>query len=195
MAEKLKDYEYYGGDSDRHATFWGRICVRFPDLKAPPQEEECYCGHRIVRNCYVYNPLAEPKFEVVGSCCIKRFEKRRLCMTCKKPHSGKKYDDCPACRNAEKKRKVEEQKRRDEEERVERARVYRERREREEEERRRYNEVWTTGSVRDKLCTYELPKLHVLADRKGILRFQRYDRDALIEVLLSFTTHRDLPIL
>lgn len=186
MSEELKDYEYYGGDSDRHATFWGRIQVRFPDLEAPQYRDKCRCGHTIVRNCYVFNPLTRD-FVVVGSCCIKRFEKKRLCMTCKKPHSGKKYDDCPACRNAEKKREKQLETERIEREKM---RLIAEA----EDKRRRYTEAWTTGSVRDKLCTYGLPKLHMLADRKGILRFQKYDRDALIEVLLSFTTHRDLPI-
>jgi len=65
---------------------------------------------------------------------------------------------------------------------------------RKEEETRLFNEVWTRGTVRDKLLTYQLPKLHILAERKGILKYQKYEREALIEVLVSFTTHRDLPI-
>lgn len=223
IAEELADYEYFGGDSDCHYNFWKIKEKVHPELKPPYYEHFCYCEHAIEKNCYVFNHDMQ-HFVVVGSCCINRFAKKRLCRSCQIPHSGKKYDQCPKCRKDEKRMKEDEIERRAEEERADLLRQRREERERknkeaeaerqrqheeaeaerqrqhleymrkEKEEKRRFNDVWTSGSVRDKLLTYQLPKLHILADNKGILKYQRYDREALIEVLLSYTTHRDLPI-
>jgi flagellar biosynthesis GTPase FlhF len=157
---------------------------------------------------------------VVGSCCIKRFEKRRLCRTCKTPHSGTKYNQCLSCRKDDERTKKEQEKRQHEEKRrfwqeqkekqkqaerkwfnereTERRETESKRREEEEErkkaEQRRFDDVWKTGTVRDKLNTYQLPKLHILAERKGILKYQRYERDVLIDTLLNYTTHKELPI-
>lgn len=189
MAE-LKDYEYYGGDEKCHLNYWNQIKTRCPELESPPYVTRCYCGHEIVHNCYVYN-LDTKHFVVVGNCCIRRFQKRRLCRTCKTPHSGKKYDQCPKCRKDEE--RLEQ--RRAEEEARERQRKYREaEEERKKAERQRFNDAWTNGTVRDKLNTYQLPKLHILAEQKGILKYQRYERDDLIDTLLKYTTPRDLPI-
>ena len=194
MFEKLKDYEYYGGDTDSHLRFWNLRKQTCPELQPPPYANHCYCDHPIVRNCYVYNHVTQ-HFVVVGNCCIKRFQKRRLCRTCKTPHSGKKYDQCPACRKNDERRQVEERKRLAMEAEAERVRLYREEREKQKRaDEERFNEIWRSGTVRDKLGTYQLVKLQRLAEQKGILKFQRYERDALIDVLVQFTTHRDLPI-
>lgn len=187
MAEELADYEYFGGDHRSHYNYWKIKEKVHPELKPPHHADTCYCDQEIKENCYVFNHDMQ-HFVVVGSCCISRFAKKRLCRSCQIPHSGTKYDQCPKCRKDEKRMKEDEIERRAEEERAD---LLRQRRE---EEKRLFNEVWTSGTVRDKLCTYQLPKLHILAERKGIFKYMKYERDALIEVLLSFTTHRDLPI-
>lgn len=194
MDEDLKDYEYFGGDNGRHHNFLIQRMRSYPELQLPPCEKQCYCDHYIEKQCYLFNPDLQ-HVEVVGSCCIKRFQKRRLCRTCKIPHSGTKYDQCPACRKNDERHKVEERKRLAMEAEAERARLFREERENQKRaDEERFNEIWRSGTVRDKLGTYQLVKLQRLAEQKGILKFQRYERDALIDVLVHFTTHRDLPI-
>lgn len=219
MDEELKDYEYFGGDEGHHHNYWKQQQKTYPDLQQPHHAIECYCEVPIEKNCYVYNNDTHDMV-VVGSCCIKRFEKRRLCRTCKAPHSGTKYNQCLSCRKDEERAKKEQEKHQHEERRrfwqeqkekqkqaerewfnereTKRREIARKRREEEEErkkaEQQRFNDVWTNGTVRDKLNTYQLPKLHILAERKGILKYQRYEREALIDTLLNYTTHKDLPI-
>ena len=183
MDEELKDYEYYGGDHKHHLNYWKQQQKTYPDLQQPHHAGECYCEQEIEKNCYVYNHDTHDMI-VIGSCCIKRFEKRRLCRTCKAPHSGTKYNQCLKCRKDEAYDEELERRRRVREAEEERKKA----------EQQRFNDVWTNGTVRDKLYTYQLPKLHILAERKGILKYQRYEREALIDTLLNYTTHKDLPI-
>jgi len=194
MDDELKEYEYFGGEEGRHRNFLIQRMRSYPELQLPPREEQCYCDHYIEKQCYLFNPDLH-HVEVVGSCCIKRFQKRRLCRTCKTPHSGTKYDQCQACRKNDERHKIEERKRLAMEAEMERARLYREERERQKRaEDERFKEAWRSGTVRDKLCTYNLHNLQRLASQKCILRYEHYDKDALIGVLLTVTTDRDLPI-
>jgi hypothetical protein len=109
----------------------------------------------------------------VGSCCVKRFEKKRLCRTCRNPHSGTKYNQSLTCRNNEEARKKQEHTK---------------------EKQQQFHDFWRNATVREKLRAHELTKLQRLAENKGIMKVQRYDRDALIDELCRFTTHRDFPI-
>lgn len=193
MGEELKDYEYFGGDRAHHLNFLQQRLRSYPDVQLPAHTWKCYCDcEKLQHNCYVYNHDLQ-HIEVVGSCCIKRFEKRRLCRTCKTIHSGTKYDQCLNCRKDEKRREKEEKKRRVEDEK-ERARLLREEQEKQKRaEEERFKEIWRSGSIRDKLGTYHLPKLQRFAEQKGIMKVQNYDKDGLITTLLRFTRPQDLP--
>ncbi len=107
MDEELKDYVYYGGDSGRHLNYLKQLQQTQPEFALPQHSTHCYCHVEIAKQCYLYNEETK-ECVVVGSCCVKRFEKKRLCRTCRNPHSGTKYNQCLPCRKIEEKRTKQE---------------------------------------------------------------------------------------
>jgi len=68
-----------------------------------------------------------------------------------------------------------------------------EEKERKERKRLKFQQVWRSGNIEQKLNCYGLKKLRILAKRKGI-EYSQVEKDTLIKDLTSVTTHDDFPI-
>lgn len=87
-------WKYAGGDTDSHLIKFRKM---YGDRELPKHEDYCLCGHDIIRNCYITNG---ERFEVIGSCCIKRFEISTdlRCNNCGAGHQNRKDNLCKSCR-------------------------------------------------------------------------------------------------
>lgn len=95
---KNSGWNYCGGDVHScHTNYWK---LRFNDMKFPPHEAHCVCGHFIRENCYITNN--NTNFVIIGNCCIKKFlpkdKQRRTCSICQKPHRNRVVNKCNSCR-------------------------------------------------------------------------------------------------
>lgn len=66
--------------------------------------------------------------------------------------------------------------------------------EKERERKRWFKEIWTRGTVKEKLSTYSIQKLKILASQKNVRGRSKMDRESLLNVLSRITTDKDLPI-
>lgn len=93
--EDIKNWEYAGSDSPNNKYYR----LRFPkSTKLPEHEDNCVCGHPIIKNCYITD---DRRVLVVGSCCVEKFMPnglKRLCSQCDKPHRNRKINKCNDCR-------------------------------------------------------------------------------------------------
>lgn len=91
-----RDFIYIGGNRNSHANYFRLKC---PNDVRPPQAHYCVCGHAIVENCYMRNPITQNTL-TLGSCCIRRFlpNAGRTCAECGGSHRNRKDDLCNLCR-------------------------------------------------------------------------------------------------
>ena len=74
----------------------------YPGKPFPKPTEECICGVKIVKNCYISKSL-DSELYIIGSCCIENFmlpeNRKRTCEVCDTPHRNRKDNRCHDCRN------------------------------------------------------------------------------------------------
>ena len=91
----IKDWEYAGNNESGKKYYY----LRFPKSKKLPEyEDNCVCGHAIIKNCYITDGR---RILVVGSCCVEKFMPnglKRLCSKCHSPHRNRKINKCNDCR-------------------------------------------------------------------------------------------------
>ncbi len=95
--EEVKDWFYCGGSYDAHRDYYF-MC--FPkSSKLPEYGDECVCGHKIEKNCYITDSK-KSKILILGMCCIKKFicNFSRSCEICNKPHKNRTVNKCNDCK-------------------------------------------------------------------------------------------------
>lgn len=99
----LSDYENMGGFTntknnkpDKHMLQMLLSGVHYPRY----YQERCPCKHPIVMQCYIRNKKTD-EILIVGSCCIKKFNIKKLCPSCKTTeHKSPKNSLCNDCSKA-----------------------------------------------------------------------------------------------
>lgn len=113
VGSDFKDWEYVGGvENESHLDSmdytelqaWDSDCARkfkekfeckrdFPEYK-----NRCGCGHKIVRNDYIYNKKTD-EIKILGSTCIKKFIPKALksCIKCGTYHNNRTRSECNRC--------------------------------------------------------------------------------------------------
>ena len=86
-------WSYCGDNSQKGQQTFESI---FPRQKPPAATDSCFCGQEIKRNFYITNNTKN-QFIVLGSTCIKIFQKR-LCTECGQQHRNVKDKLCNECR-------------------------------------------------------------------------------------------------
>lgn len=97
MEEFTQNYKYAGGNFGSHYNYYNK----YMNFEMPMTEFECVCGHKIERNCYMYNKDND-HCVVVGCECINRFIPKeirsRTCEICDEPHRNRITNRCNKCK-------------------------------------------------------------------------------------------------
>lgn len=98
-------WEYAGGaapmgEEDNETYHNNYFNLKFDGKREEPKNKQfCGCGHAIVNNCYIYNPITDA-LKTLGNCCVKKFipSSTRTCSECKNEHRNTAYDLCNGCK-------------------------------------------------------------------------------------------------
>lgn len=89
-----------GGPSEADSKWWAAVRKQFK-VSAPPRSDECVCGHKIIKQKYVFCTRTKEVF-VCGSSCVKSFlpeeARGKWCLLCQKAHQNRTTDLCNECR-------------------------------------------------------------------------------------------------
>ena len=101
LKQKLGDFKNYsnlGGYNDNKNEVPNNLLNihLMNGIVLPTLKNKCECDHSIMKNHFIQHVINKKIF-IVGTCCIKRFNIKKLCITCNKPHNRRKFIECVEC--------------------------------------------------------------------------------------------------